>query len=157
MEGWDEGRLRLLKSWAAWRERRAVARNRPRGWILDDTVLREIVMRVPRGRDALARIEGMPEGVAARSGDELLALIEAARVPDPAPPLPKRERPDPVLTARTKRLAEVAQSVAQELGIATEVLATRRVLEEIARGADAAATLGGWRAQLLADRLRTAA
>jgi ribonuclease D len=60
VEGWDEGRLRLLKALAAWRERRAVARNRPRGWILDDAVLREIVLQVPRTRDALAQVEGMP-------------------------------------------------------------------------------------------------
>ena len=43
------------------RERRAIARNRPRGWILDDAVLREIVLRVPRTRPTLAGIEGMPE------------------------------------------------------------------------------------------------
>jgi ribonuclease D len=152
-EGWDEGRLRLLKSLAAWRELRAVARNRPRGWILDDTVLREIVMRVPRDRPGLMRIEGMTEGIVRHAGDELLALVEAARVPDPAPPLPKRERPDPALTARTKRLTEVAQAAAQRLGVATELLATRRVLEEIARGADPVVVLGGWRADVLAGPL----
>jgi hypothetical protein len=36
------------------------------------------------------------------------------------------------------------------------VLATRRVLEEIARGTDPATALGGWRAGVLADRLRAA-
>ena len=156
VEGWDEGRLRLLQSLAAWRERRAVARNRPRGWILDDTLVREIVLRIPRSRDSLAQIEGMPEAVVKHSGDELLGLIEAARVPDPAPPLPKRERPDPASIARTKRLSEVTQATAQELDIAPEVLATRRVLEEIARGNDPATALGGWRAGVLADRLRAA-
>jgi ribonuclease D len=104
----------------------------------------------------LAQIEGMPEAVVKHSGDELLGLIEAARVPDPAPPLPKRERPDPVLVARTKRLSEVTQATAQELDIAPEVLATRRVLEDIARGSDPATALGGWRAGVLADRLRAA-
>ena len=34
--------------------------------------------------------------------------------------------------------------------------ATRRVLEEIARGNDPATALGGWRAGVLADRLRAA-
>lgn len=154
VEGWDEGRLRLLKALAAWRERRAVARNRPRGWILDDAVLREMVMRPPRSREALANIEGMPEGVVKHSGDELLTLVEGAQVPDPPPPLPRRERPDPALVARTKRLAEIVQGAAQELSVATEVLATRRALDEIARGTDPADTLGGWRAGVLADRLR---
>lgn len=154
VEGWDAGRLRLLQSLAAWRERRASARNKPRGWILDDTVLREIVLRVPRGRTALAALEGMPEGVVKHSGDELLALIEAAEVPDPPPPLPRRERPDPALVARTKRLSEAAQGVAQGLGIAPEVLATRRALEEVAGGKDPAEVFGGWRGGLLVAPLR---
>ena len=132
-----------------------MARNKPRGWILDDAVLREMVLRVPRDRAALAALEGMPEGVVKNSGDELLTLIEAAAVPDPPPPLPRRERPDPVLVARTKRLAETAQGVAQGLGIAPELLATRRVLEEVAAGKDPAQAFTGWRATLLVDRLRS--
>jgi ribonuclease D len=56
--------------------------------------------------------------------------------------------------ARTKRLAEIAQATAQELGVANEVLATRRTLEDIARGGDPTAALGGWRAGVLAERLR---
>jgi hypothetical protein len=44
--------------------------------------------------------------------------------------------------------------VAQGLGIAPEVLATRRVLEEVAAGKDPAQAFGGWRATLLVDRLR---
>lgn len=154
VESWDEGRLRLLRSLAAWRERRAIARNKPRGWILDDAVLREIVMRVPRDRGALAGLEGMPEGVIKNSGDELLALIEAADLPEPPPPLPRRERPDPAFVTRTKQLSDAAQRAAKELDIAPEVLATRRVLEEIAAGKDPAQVFTGWRAAVLVDRLR---
>jgi ribonuclease D len=61
-----------------------------------------------------------------------------------------------VLVARTKRLSEVTQATAQELDLAPEVLATRRVLEEVARGIDPTIALGGWRAGVLADRLRAA-
>lgn len=149
----DAGRSNLLRALAAWRERRAVARNRPRGWILDDAVLREIVYRVPRDSAQLATIEGIPEGVVRHSGDELLALIAAAAIGDPPPPLPRRERPDRALVARVKRLATVAQALAAELQIAAEVLVTRRVLEEIAGGRKACDTLQGWRATLLAARL----
>ena len=157
IEGWDEGRLVLLRTLAEWRERRAIARNRPRGWILDDALLREIVQRVPRDREQLAHIEGMPEGVVKHSGEDILALIDAAQVPLPAPPLPRRERPDPQLVARTKRLSQKVQGVAQELAIAPEVLATRRDLEAIARGEAAADVLQGWRAALLADTLAATA
>lgn len=156
VEEWDAGRLALLRALAAWRERRAIARNRPRGWILEDGVLREVVMRVPRDRSALARIAEMPEGVVKHSGDELLALIEAAGIAEPLPPLPPRTRPDPALLARVKRLAAIVQALATELAMASEVLATRKDLEAIARGDAPEETLGGWRAALLADRLRAA-
>src|SRR5262249_1938088 len=36
LRGLDDERLRLAQQLAAWRERRAIERNRPRGWILDD-------------------------------------------------------------------------------------------------------------------------
>ncbi len=153
MQGLDAGRQTLLQDLAAWRERRAIARNRPRGWILDDAVLREVVYRVPRDPQQLASIEAMPEAVVRNSGEELLALIAAAGIADPAPPLPRRERPDPAFVARVKRLSSAAQSIALEHELAAEVLVTRRVLEEIAAGRKALDTLRGWRRALLAARL----
>ncbi|MBU3673052.1 MAG: ribonuclease D [Sinobacteraceae bacterium] len=157
VENWDAGRLALLRALAAWRERRAIAKNRPRGWILDDSVLRELVQRVPRDRAELGSINEMPEGVVKHSGDELLAMIEGVGISDPPPPLPRRERPDPQFVALVKRLTEVVQTSGRELNLAPEVLATRRDLEEIARGTEPEVVLQGWRVGVLADRLRAAA
>lgn len=156
LQGLDPGRCTLAQALAAWRERRAIARNRPRGWILDDTALREIVNRVPRTRAALATVPELPEGVVRHSGDELLALIEAAGIDDPPPPLPRRERPDPAFTALVRRLGELVQQVAGELQLAAEVLATRRDLEQLARGDSDAAVLVGWRRDVVGERLRAA-
>jgi ribonuclease D len=156
LQGLDPGRQALARTLAAWRERRAISRNRPRGWILDDTALREIVNRVPRSRAALADVPELPEGVVRHSGDELLALVEAAGVDDPPPPLPRRERPDPAFTAQVRRLGEVVQEVARELQLAAEVLATRRDLEQVARGDGAAAVMAGWRREVVGDRLLSA-
>jgi ribonuclease D len=154
LQGMDPGRCVLARALAAWRERRAIDRNRPRGWILDDTALREVVNRVPRSRSELAAVPEMPEGVVKHSGDEILAMVEAAQIPQPPPPLPKRERPDPAFAALVKRLGEITQAVATEMSIAAEVLATRRDLEQVARGELDGDVMSGWRREVLGERLR---
>jgi ribonuclease D len=152
----DPARQELAQAVAAWRERRANERNRPRGWILDDAVLREIVVRLPRDMDALARLPEMQESVVRKCGDELLALVRAADIGDPPPALPRRERPDPAQVALVKKLADVAAGIAQELGISAEVLATRRELEKLAAGSRDSNLLRGWRQDVLGARLLAA-
>ncbi|MGE0582523.1 MAG: ribonuclease D [Steroidobacteraceae bacterium] len=149
----DAGRQRLAKSLAAWRERRAIDRNRPRGWILDDAALKEIVASVPRDSTALTAIAELPDGVAQRSGAELLALVRDAEIPEPPPPLPRRERPDPAWTAAVKRLAELTREAAGETGISAEILAPRRELERLAAGDRAVGVLSGWRRRVVGERL----
>ncbi len=149
----DPGRLRLARALGAWRERLASESNRPRGWILDDAVLREIVLRVPRTLAALAQIPAIQPGVVKRRGAELLAEVEAAAVPDPAPPAPGRARPDPATAALVKKLGAISQAVAAELSLAPEVLATRRDLERLAEGRRDVAVLRGWRLERLGQRL----
>jgi ribonuclease D len=152
----DAGRLRLAQALAAWREEAAIAHDRPRGWILDDAVLREIVLQVPRSLEALQAIPQMPPGLVKRRGAELLSLIEAAQIPSPAPPLPGRSRPDPMRAALLKKLSGIAQGVAGELQLAPEVLATRRELEALAEGVRAGSLLQGWRRGVLGERLLAA-
>jgi ribonuclease D len=152
----DDARQALAQSLAAWRERRAVERNRPRGWILDDAVLREIVLRLPRSLDALAAMPEMQESTVRKCGEELLALVLGSGIPDPPPPLPRRERPDPTQLARVKRLADVVAQVAKSLEVSTEVLATRRELEKLAAGRRDVTPLRGWRAALLGEKLSAA-
>ena len=152
----DASRVRLARELAAWRERSAVQHNRPRGWILEDAVLREIVTQVPRTPEQLAAVAGMPAGLVKRRGAELLALVAAAQVPDPPPPLPGRSRPDPARLALVKKLATLSQSVATELNLVPEVLATRRDLEQLADGRRDGLVLHGWRRSVLGERLLAA-
>jgi ribonuclease D len=153
LRGLDPGRERLARTLAAWRERRAIERNRPRGWILDDVALREIVVRVPRGVEALSQVPELQPGTLKHSGAEIMALIEAAGVPDPAPPLNLRSRPDPALTALVKKLSGVHQTVAKELELSPEILSTRRDLERLAEGRQDVGVLKGWRRGVIGERL----
>ena len=149
----DPPRERLARALAAWRERAAIEHNRPRGWILDDAVLREIVMQVPRTLTALAAIPQMPPGLVKRRGLALLECIERARVPQPPPPLPARPRPDPAKAALVRELSRISQVTARELNLVPEVLATRRDLEQLAEGRRDGALLRGWRRTVLGERL----
>jgi len=152
----DPQRHQLAQSLAAWRERRAVERNRPRGWILDDVSLREIVVRLPRSSDALLALPEMQESVVRKCGEELLALVREAGIGDPPPPLPRRERPDPAQLALVKKLADVASEVAKGLEINSEVLATRRELEKLAAGKRDVSLLRGWRKEVVGEKLLAA-
>jgi ribonuclease D len=55
-----------------------------------------------------------------------------------------------------KKLSGIAQSAASELGLAPEVLATRRDLEQLAGGARDGAVLRGWRRAVLGEQLLAA-
>ena len=154
LQGIDGARVQLARALAAWRERRAIDRNRPRGWILDDNVLKDIVFRVPRSMEELAGLQDMPESVVRNSGEALLTVLQQAEVPDPAPPLPRRERPDPVFVALIRKLSDLTQAVAREMELAPEVLATRRDIEALARGDSQCALLAGWRREVIGERLR---
>ena len=156
LRGLDDQRQRLAQELAAWRERRAMERNRPRGWILDDSALREIVLQVPRSLQALSSIEEVPAGVVKHCGDELLACVRAADVQDPPPALQGRLRPDPLKTALVKKLGTLNQAVAAELGLSPEILATRRDLEQLADGRLDVAVLKGWRRGVIGDRMLAA-
>jgi ribonuclease D len=152
----DPARVRLARALAAWRERRAVDSNRPRGWILDDAVLREIILRLPRSLEALSQIPGIPPGVVKHRGEELLGEVRGADIPDPPPPLPGRPRPDPAKAALVKKLAAIIQAAAGELNLVPEVLATRRDLEQLADGSRDIALLRGWRRAAFGERLLAA-
>jgi ribonuclease D len=149
----DAARQKLAQAVAAWRERRAIERNRPRGWILDDAVLREIVVRLPRTPEALAAVPEMQESVARKCGEDLLELIGQSGIPDPPPPLPRREKPDPAQMTLVKRLADISGEVARSLEISPEVLATRRELEKLAAGRRDVSLLRGWRAEVVGQKL----
>jgi ribonuclease D len=152
----DPSRERLARLLGAWRERRAIERNRPRGWILEDALLRDIVMRVPRSAAELAALPEFPSGLLKHCGAELLECIRAAQVPDPAPPLNTRTRPDPEKSALVRKLGTLNQHTAAELGISPEVLATRRDLELLADGQRDVAVLRGWRRGVIGERMLAA-
>jgi ribonuclease D len=149
----DPARQGLAQALAAWRERRAISSDRPRNWILPDAAVRDMVLRVPRSMAELAMTAELPEGIRNHSGAEILAVIEAARLPSPLPPLPKRQRPEAAETEMLRKLAQLTQQTGRELGIAPEILATRRDMQRLVNGARDGGPLSGWRRTVIGERL----
>ena len=152
----DADRQRLGQRLAAWRERRAAERNRPRTWILDEAGLRALITVAPRDLNGLRDLPELAPGFIEHSGADILREIETALLPVRLPPLPGRQRPDPKISEDVKRLGDIARRVAAELGLAPELIATRRDLEVIARGREDALPLKGWRRAVVGEELLAA-
>ena len=156
LERLDASALAAARALAAWRERRAMDRDLPRGWILPDAAIHELAQARPRTRDALVRVAAVPQGTAARAADELLAAVAAPleegterAAEDPGRPGPEQLRIQKLLQAKLG-------AVAAELGIQPEVLATRRELVALARGARELPVLSGWRKTVVGEPLLAA-
>ena len=147
------GRRRMAASLLArWREERAIRTNKPRQWILRDNVLLEMVARMPQSMNALKAISDMPPRVAQRNGAELLALLEQSGKEETAyrPP----PAPDEAQKALLKKMQAVVARVADDLGLANEVVASRKELSAvIIRNDRDSRVFRDWRRDLIGEQL----
>ena len=157
LERLDAAAFAAARALAAWRERRAMDRDLPRGWILPDAAIHELAQARPRTRDALARLAAVPQGTVARAADELLAAVAApAEEEDAERDVDDPGRPGPEQLRIQKLLQVKLSAIAAELGIQPEVLATRRELVALARGARKLPVLSGWRKAVVGEPLLAA-
>jgi ribonuclease D len=146
-------RQQVLRALAAWREREAQTRDRPRGWILRDEVLYELARRAPQTPQALTAIAGLEDGARRRCGEALLATIDQGLHAEPVavwthqPPLERAQ------SELARRLMARVRELATAHEIAPALLATRRDIERLVRGTGPADLWSGWRAELLAPLL----
>ena len=149
----DPDRQRLARALAAWRELRAMDSDRPRGWILPDAALRDIVLQAPRDVAGLQRVDELPAGIRENSGAQILEQVRTAQLPAQLAPLPQRRRPDQQQLDTVARLGDITRRVAATLALAPEILATRRDMERLAVGHRDGALLSGWRRQAIGEEL----
>jgi len=145
----------ILRALAAFREQTAQARNLPRPWVLRDEVLFELARHAPQTHAELVSIRGLEDGARQRWSDGLLASVQEGQHAEPVPLWERQLPPTPEQNALGKRLMETVRNVAREHELAPGVLATRRDIEKLVRGADPASVLRGWRAELLGAKLGT--
>jgi len=143
----------LVKSLAAWRERTAIAENRPRQWVVKDETLMDIAKQLPADLAALAAIRGVGDSLAKRHGAELMKMLGDG---DAAAP-PERERTAPALTTRQDALVDALSAIvrlkAAEGQVSAASLANRSELERLVRGERELEVLKDWRLKLAGQAL----
>jgi ribonuclease D len=142
--------LGRLKALAAWRETEARSKNLPRGRIMKDDTLSEIVLHPPKSQDDLGRIRGLSAGWKTNDiGARLMTSIEAAR-PLEGDDLPDREPRRPGLTKDGVLVSDLLKLLlkirAKDAGVAPRLIARADDLEALAAGVRSGLRiLEGWR------------
>ncbi|HEX6073158.1 MAG TPA: ribonuclease D [Sphingomicrobium sp.] len=142
--------LGRLKALAAWRETEARSKNLPRGRIVKDDTLTEIVVHPPRNQDDLGRIRGLSAGWKTNDiGGRLMAAIHNAK-PLEQGELPDREPRRPGLTKDAALVSDLLKLLlkirAKETGVAARLIARSDDLEALAAGVRKGLNiLNGWR------------
>ena len=143
-----------LRALSAWRETEALRRNLPRGWLLADEALRAIARFAPRDVAALQALDVMPASAAGKLGPSIVAEVARAASLSLDGIVQRADaRPSAEERALTKRLTDNVRTVAAELELAPEVLATQRDLKRLAHGEAPRQVLRGWRIGILAAPL----
>ena len=143
---------------AAWREARALRIDRPRQWVLGDKLLVAIAQANPGDSQALGNIPDLPPAIARRQGGRILAsLADANRaLADGELDLERKQRSDAPDPAAVKALGAVLREQAERMGMAPEILATRRELLGLLRGELEQPVTSGWRREAVGERLLAA-
>jgi ribonuclease D len=160
--GLSSRQLEVLKELARWREKTAMQRNLPRGWVIKDATLVEIARRQPSAVKQIASVRGLNKKEAERSGEALLAAIARGRETTPEP---ERAAPPRSVLVRARMISGIADAVVrgrcEQAGIATELVSTRSELESLLANilasndvnemSDRHRLLRGWRKELAGD------
>ncbi len=143
----------VLKRLAEWREIRAMQADKPRGWILSDDALRNICERPPRTLDQLQQIRDLPPAVSRKQGEALLELINAGLASAADEPPARDFRPSTAEQKRVSALMQQVRDTAEYVEVSSELLATRRDVEQLVYFGKADRLLRGWRKEVIGDAL----
>jgi ribonuclease D len=142
--------LAVLRALAIWREKQAMAANRPRRWIVGDEALLELARQLPQDLERLQRIRGLEPALLRRHGQTLLNLIAKA-CKEPAeqwPRLPSTRRLNPTQEALVDAMLAVVRLRGAQHDVSPQTLTSRQDLERLLTGETDVPLVHGWRAVL---------
>jgi ribonuclease D len=157
--------LAVLRELAEWREQAARAADRPRGSVMKDDLLREIVRRVPTHPERLGALRGLGPATLARHGTDIVAAVRRGLATPPASwpvAAPAEGRLDGPGQELFNLLQSALKALAGESGVAAPLLATTADLQRLLHGhlngvpvsAADCPLLGGWRQELAGGLVR---
>lgn len=144
---------------AAWREREAVRRDQPVGWLIPDRSLIELARRRPTDRAGVLAERGVPDRMRPAEIDALLAAIRRG---EDAPPRALPPGPPAEILARMEVLGPLGQvlvaSRSHAAGVASTLVATRGEIDAhmaavLDGGDDDRPLAHGWRWELVGEAL----
>lgn len=153
----DAGQLATLIAVSDWREQTAREKDKPRSWIIDDKACLQLAQSAPANMaDLRSKVELHPSALR-RYGEKLLDLLSAVAeagqqdLPDKLPgPLNGAQR------EQVKALKQRAETIARELGVAPQMLASGKDFEALVRGEEPEPMLWqGWRQQQVIEPLKS--
>jgi ribonuclease D len=139
-----------------WREEEARHRDRPRGFILQESCLLPIAEAMPESEADLRGIQGLGKREIARYAEIILSLVEQVRAESPDAqfemiPAPLRKESKPLLDG----LKKASSNKAKALDLKPELLLRRKTLEGLlqkllkSNSDDWQGEMQGWRAPIL--------
>lgn len=160
ISGLDRRQLECIRRLCAWREQKARQLDIPRNRVVDEKALLVIAQLNLADKSELQEKANLSQRQVRKYGSDLMQLVGAAnQVPEHQLP-PMVVKPGvPVSSKSLRELKKIVGQIAQEIGIAPELLAKRRHLEQLLRSVDEAGryslprTLKGWREGAIGDAL----
>src|SRR5690242_7009865 len=147
--------LAVLIEIAAWREREAQTRDVPRGRVLKDDVVGDLVIQAPTTIEQLSHLRSLPKGFEkSQWGQAVVEAVNRGLARDPkALPRIERFRPAPNGAATVELLKVLLRMTSERHGVAAKVIATVDDLERIAADDEAdVPALKGWRRELFGEK-----
>ena len=127
-------KLSVLQLICEWREQEARDKNKPRGRIIDDKTIVEVVSNATQSKEGLSEIEGMHPYLIERYSEKLLDLIkEGLARPTKEHPAPLSEPLPKHMSSTIKKLKQIVNMKAELLDIAPEILARKKDIEFLVR------------------------
>lgn len=152
--------LFTLEKLLAWRERRCRTVNKPRGHILNDSLLVDLAMRLPTSTKQLSSIKGIRQPTVRKDGEQIVDIIQRCKESESSQWPERLPKPfNQVAGEWFKDMRDLVQKKAKELEVPPEMVARKKSLEEMLRKAyphgpiEIPRSLQGWREEVIATPL----